>query len=30
MRPQYKTGNSRLKKQLDSAVVPLCPPLWGE
>jgi hypothetical protein len=30
LRPQYKFGNSRLKKQLDSSVVPLCPPLWND
>jgi hypothetical protein len=28
LRPQYKTGNSRLKKQLDANASPLCPPLW--
>ncbi len=30
MRPQYKFGNSRLKKQLDANVTPLCPPLWDD
>jgi len=30
MRPQYKFGNSRLKKQLDDNVSPLCPPLWDD
>jgi len=30
MRPQYKFGNSRLKKQLDANVSPLCPPLWDD
>ena len=30
MRPQYKFGNSRLKKQLDASVTPLCPPLWDD
>ncbi len=30
MRPQYKFGNSRLKKQLDANVAPLCPPLWED
>lgn len=30
MRPQYKTGNSRLKKQLDADPTPLCPPLWQD
>jgi hypothetical protein len=30
MRPQYKFGNSRLKKQLDANVTPLCPPLWED
>lgn len=30
LRPQYKFGNSRLKKQLDANVVPLCPPLWED
>lgn len=28
LRAQYKIGNSRLKKELDANVVPLCPPLW--
>ena len=28
LRPQYKTGNSRLKKQLDANPTQLCPPLW--
>jgi Sulfotransferase family len=28
-RAQYKFGNSRLKKDLDRNVVPLCPPLWS-
>ncbi len=28
--PQYKIGNSRLKKQLDAEVTPLCPPLWDD
>lgn len=27
---QYKFGNSRLKKQLDANVAPLCPPLWDD
>jgi len=27
---QYNFGNKRLKKQLDAAVEPLCPPLWDE
>jgi hypothetical protein len=30
LRPQYKSGNSRLKKQLDAEVVPICPPLWND
>ena len=30
LRPQYKFGNSRLKKQLDANVTPLCPPLWDD
>lgn len=30
LRPQYKFGNSRLKKQLDLNVTPLCPPLWDD
>lgn len=30
MRAQYKFGNSRLKKQLDANVSPLCPPLWDD
>lgn len=30
MRAQYKFGNSRLKKQLDANVTPLCPPLWDD
>lgn len=30
MRPQYNFGNSRLKKQLDANVAPLCPPLWDD
>ena len=30
MRPQYSLGNSRLKKQLDANVSPLCPPLWDD
>jgi hypothetical protein len=30
LRPQYKFGNSRLKKQLDADVTPLCPPLWDD
>ena len=30
MRPQYNFGNSRLKKQLDANVTPLCPPLWDD
>ena len=30
MRPQYNLGNSRLKKQLDANVAPLCPPLWDD
>jgi len=30
LRPQYKFGNRRLKKQLDAEVVPLCPPLWTD
>jgi len=28
LRPHYNFGNSRLKKQLDANVTPLCPPLW--
>jgi hypothetical protein len=28
LRPQYKTGNSRLQSKLDADVTPLCPPLW--
>jgi hypothetical protein len=28
--PQYKFGNSRLKKQLDANVTPLCAPLWDD
>jgi len=30
LRPQYNFGNSRLKKQLDANVTPLCPPLWED
>jgi hypothetical protein len=29
-RPQYKSGNSRLVKQLDRNVEPLCEPLWRD
>jgi Sulfotransferase family len=29
-RPQYKSGNSRLVKELDRNVDPLCEPLWQE
>lgn len=29
-RPQYKFGNSRLKKELDRNVDPLCEPLWQD
>jgi len=28
LRPHYNFGNSRLKKQLDANVTPLCAPLW--
>ncbi|MGI9220301.1 MAG: sulfotransferase family protein [Woeseiaceae bacterium] len=28
IRPHYNFGNSRLKKQLDANVTPLCAPLW--
>lgn len=30
MRPQYDFGNTRLQKQLDADVSPLCPPLWED
>lgn len=30
LKAQYKFGNSRLKKQLDANVTPLCPPLWDD
>jgi hypothetical protein len=30
LRPHYNFGNSRLKKQLDANVTPLCQPLWDD
>lgn len=30
LRAHYKSGNRRLKKQLDANVEPLCPPLWDD